>query len=309
MKRSSVLDKQSVNPVRNLKRGFKPRSNILVIPPRHKWRGFLSNRVKRHKRNGSPLPPKRFFGQLGFGLIKIFLFFLGLGALSLVFISGYQFLSSSSYFRLNNIVVAGVSDDFREELIKISGIKESENLLSIELSTIRKNIERHPWIKSVSLKKEFPHTLYIKAENEEAVAIVALKTMSFMDKEGNIFKDVESNDSIDFPVVTGLSQGDEKNGARLKRVASLLNAIHLCAWPLLIKNLSEIHVEEDGALIVYFKKLPFKVIFGRDDFERKIGSLIDIIRHLRATHRLDQARSIDLDYSDRAVVAFSGRVV
>jgi len=275
VKRSSVLDKQS---------------------------------VKRHKRKGS-LPPKRFFGQLGFGLIKIFLFFLGLGALSLAFISGYQFLSSSSYFRLNNIVVAGVSDDFREELIKISGIKEKENLLSIESSTIRKNIERHPWIKSVSLKKEFPHTLYIKAENEEAVAIVILETMSFMDKEGIVFKDIESNDSTDFPVVTGLSQGDEKNGAKLKRVASLLNAIHLCASPLLIKNLSEIHVEEDGAFIIYFKKLPFKVLFGRDDFERKIGSLIDIITHLRTTYRLDQARSIDLDYSDRAVVAFTGRVV
>ena len=275
MKRSSVLDKQS---------------------------------VKRHKRKGS-LPPKRFFGQLGFGLIKIFLFFLGLGALSLAFISGYQFLSSSSYFRLNNIVVAGVSDDFREELIKISGIKEKENLLSIESSTIRKNIERHPWIKSVSLKKEFPHTLYIEAENEEAVAIVILETMSFMDKEGIVFKDIESNDSTDFPVVTGLSQGDEKNGAKLKRVASLLNAIHLCASPLLIKNLSEIHVEEDGAFIIYFKKLPFKVLFGRDDFERKIGSLIDIITHLRTTYRLDQARSIDLDYSDRAVVAFTGRVV
>lgn len=275
MKRSSVLDKQS---------------------------------VRRHKRKGS-LSPKRFFGQLGFGLIKIFLFFLGLGALSLALITGYQFLSSSSYFRLNNIVLAGVSDDFREELIKISGIKEKENLLSIESSTIRKNIERHPWIKSVCLKKEFPHTLHITAESEEAVAMVILETMSFMDKEGIIFKDVESNDCIDFPVVTGLSQGDEKNGAKLKRVASLINAIHLCASPLLIKNLSEIHVKEDGAFIVYFKKLPFKVLFGRDDFERKVGSLIDIISHLRTTYGLDQARSIDLNYIDRAVVAFTGRVV
>jgi len=275
VKRSSVLDKQS---------------------------------VKRQKRKGF-LPPKRFFGQLGFGLIKIFLFFLGLGALSLAFVIGYQFFSSSSYFQLNNIVVAGVSDDFREELIKISGIKEKENLLSIESSTIRKNIERHPWIKSVYLKKEFPHTLYIKAASEEAVAIVILETMSFMNKEGIIFKDVESNDCIDFPVVTGLSHSDAKNGAKLKRVASLLNAIHLCVSPLLIKNLSEIHVEEDGAFVVYFKKLPFKVFFGRDDFERKIGSLIDIINHLRTTYRLDQARSIDLNYIDRAVVAFTGRVV
>ena len=275
MKRSSVLDKQS---------------------------------VKRHKRKGS-LPPKRFFGQLGFGLIKIFLFFLGLGALSLAFITGYQFLSSSSYFRLHNIVVAGVNDDFREELIKISGLKEKENLLSIESSTIRRNIERHPWIRSIFLKKEFPHTLYITAEREEAVAIVIRETMSFMNKEGIVFKDVESNECIDFPVVTGLSKGGEKNTAKLKGAASLLNAIHLCESPFLIKHLSEIHAEEAGTFIVYFKKLPFKVLFGRNDFERKIGSLIDIINHLQNTYRLDQAKSIDLNYIDRAVVAFDGRVI
>jgi cell division protein FtsQ len=275
VKRSSVLDKQS---------------------------------VKRHKRKGS-LPPKRFFGQLGFGLIKIFLFFLGLGALSLAFITGYQFLSSSSYFRLHNIVVAGVSDDFREELIKMSGLKEEENLLSIESSTIQRNIERHPWIRSVFLKKDFPHTLYITAESEEAVAIVIRETMSFMNKEGIVFKDVEGNDCIDFPVVTGLSKSDEKNTAKLKGAASLLNVIHLCDSPFLIKNLSEIHVEENGAFTAYFKKLPFKVLFGRNDFERKISSLIDVISHLQTTYRLDQAKSIDLNYIDRAVVAFNGRVI
>jgi len=264
--------------------------------------------VKRHKRK-SFLPSKRSFGQLGFGLIKIFLFFVGLGILSLTFIAGYQLLSSSPYFRLNNIVVAGVSDDFREELIKISGIREKENLLSIESSIIKRNIERHPWIKSVCLKKGLPHTLYIKAENEEAVAIVISEKMSFMNREGIIFKDVESNDCIDFPVVTGLHQGDEKKGVSLKKVLSFLNAIHLSASPLLVKDLSEIHVEKDGTFIVYFNKLPFKVLFGRDDFERKIGSLKDIINHLRTTYQLYQARSIDLDYNDRAVVAFTGGAV
>ena len=275
MKRSSVLDNQS---------------------------------VKRYK-GKSLLPLKKSFGQLGFGLIKIFLFLLGLGALSLAFITGYQFLSSSPYFGLNNIVVAGVSDDFREELIKISGIKENENLLSIESSTIKRNIERHPWIKSVCLRKEFPNTLYIEAENEEAMAVVLLEKMYLMDRDGIIFKDVESDDCIDFPVVTGLSAGDKKNGANLKSAASFLNAVYLGDTPLSVKELSEVHVEEDGTFIIYFNKLPFKVLFGRDDFDRKIDSLSHIIRHLRATNRLYQARSIDLDYSDRVVVAFTDRVI
>lgn len=264
--------------------------------------------VKRDRLKGLLLF-RRTLGQLGFGLIKVFLFLLVLGGLSLAFVSGSQFLTSSSYFRLRNIVVTGVSDDLREELIKISGLKERESLFSIDPATIKRNIEGHPWIRSVSLKKEFPHTLHIKAENEEAVALVLLERMHLMDKGGVIFKEVERDDSVDFPVVTGLSTGDKKNGAYLKEVASLLDALYLVDTPLSVKGLSEIHVEEDGALTVYFNRLPFKVFFGRDDFIRKIDSLRHIIKHVQVTHRLYQVRSIDLDYADRAVVAFTGRVV
>lgn len=253
---------------------------------------------------------KRTVSQLGFGLIKIFLFLLVLGGLSLAFISAYHFLSSSPYFRLHNIVVTGVKDDLREELIRISGIKERGNLLSLDPAAIKRNIERHPWIKSVFLKKKFPHTLYIKAEHEEAVAIVLLEErMCLMDSEGIIFKEVARDDFIDFPVVTGISTGDKKNGEYLKRAASFLDALYLGDTPLSVKELSEVHVEEDGTLTIYFNRLPFKVFFGRDDFIRKIDSLRHIIKHLRSDHRLYQARSIDLDYSDRAIVAFTGRVV
>ena len=308
MKRDSLLDRQLINPVRKLKRGLKLRSNLLLVSPRHKWRGFLSNRVKRDRRRGFSIF-KRTLGQLGFGLLKIFLFLLVLGALSLTFISGYQILTSSPYFRLHNIVLTGVNDDLREEVIKISGLRERESLLSIDPVTIKGNIEAHPWIKSVFLKKEFPHTLYIKAEKQEAVAIVLLRRMYFMDRGGVIFKEVERDEPVDFPVVTGLSAGDKKNGAYLKEVVSFLNALFLMDTPLSVERLSEIHVEEDGTLTIFFNKLPFKVFFGRDDFIRKIDSLTHIIKHLRAAHRLSQVRSIDLGYSDRAVVAFTGRMV
>jgi len=267
--------------------------------------------VKRdRKRIKSFLLFKRTLGQLGFGLIKMFLFLLVLGGVSLAFISVYQFLSTSPYFRLQNIVVTGVNDDLREEIVKISGITEMGNLLAIDLTAIKRNIEGHPWIKSVFLKKKFPHTLYIKAENEESVAIVLLEEkMYLMDREGVIFKDVERDDCIDFPVVTGLSAGDQKNEAYLKRAASFLNAFHQEETSLSAKELSEIHVREDGTLTIYFNKLPFKVFFGKEDFIRKTDALRHIIKHLQATHRLHQARSIDLDYDVRAVVAFTGRVV
>ncbi len=275
MKRRSVLDKQS---------------------------------VKRRRRQGSFLF-KRNLGELGFGLIKIFLFLLGLGGLSLACIFGSEVISSSPYLRVRNILVTGVDDDLRAEVVKISGLKGGESLLSIDPARIRRNIETHPWVKSVILKKEFPNTVHIKAKQEEPVAVVLLERMYLMDGEGIIFKAVEADDPIDFPVVTGLSTNDTRNGTYLRGVASLLDAFRSLEVPVSIEELSEVHVQEGGALSIYFNRLPFKVFFGKDEFIKKIDVLTHVINDLRAAHRLYQVRSIDLNYCDRAVVAFNGRVV
>jgi len=276
MKRTSVLNKQSIK--------------------RDKGRDFFLL--------------KKTLGQLGFGMIKVFLFIFILGILSLAFIYGYRFLSVSDYLRLDNIVIAGIKEDLRKELIDISGIKEKESYLSIDTSRLKKNIERHPWIKSVTLKKKFPRTLYINAEREEVSAIVILGGRSyFMDKEGFIFKEVERSDCIDSPAVTGLSMDKIKNGKFLKIAASLLNIIRIEDRLLSLRELSEIHIDNYGAITVYFNKLPLKIFVGKEAFKRKINLLEHIMKNLEDNHQLYRITSIDLDYSDRAVVAFNEKVI
>jgi cell division protein FtsQ len=274
-----------------------------------KRRSVLDNQSVKRDRRKPLLVFKRTLGQFGFGLVKIFLFLLALGGLSLSFVSGYQFLSSSPYFRLDNIVVAGVKDDFGRELIKMSGVTKRDSLLSLNAATVKRNIEAHPWVRSVLLKKDFPHTLEITAECEEPVAIALLDKMYFLGTQGKIFKEVGRDDSLDFPVITGLSPGDEKNGEHLKRVASFLGLLYREGTLLSPEELSEVHVKEDGTLTIYMSGLPFKVFFGGDDFFRKLDLLQHIIKHLRTAHRLYQVRCIDLDYADRAIVAFMDRVV
>ncbi|MBW2339479.1 MAG: FtsQ-type POTRA domain-containing protein [Deltaproteobacteria bacterium] len=274
-----------------------------------KRRSVLDHQSVKRARRKHLLVSKGALGQFGFGLVKIFLFLLALGGLSLSFVSGYQFLSSSPYFRLDNIVVAGVKDALGRELIKMSGVTKRDSLLSLNAATIKRNIEAHPWVRSVLLKKEFPHTLEIAAECEEPVAIVLLDKMYFLGTQGNIFKEVGQDDSLDFPVITGLCAGDDKNGEYLKRVASFFGLLDREGTPLSAEEFSEVHVKGDGTLTIYMSGLPFKVFFGTDDFIRKVDLLRHVIKHLRTAHRLYQVRCIDLDYADRAIVAFVGRVV
>jgi len=126
MKRSSVLNKQSI----------------------------------RRNRGKDLLLLKRVLGQLGFGMIKVFLFIFVLGVISLAFIYGYKFLSLSDYLKLENIVITGIDKNLKQELIDSSVIKDGESYLSIDTYRLKKDIEEHPWINSVTLKRNFriPYT-------------------------------------------------------------------------------------------------------------------------------------------------------
>jgi cell division protein FtsQ len=274
-----------------------------------KRNSVLAHQSVKRDRKKDVLVFKRTLGQLGFGLIKMFVFLLCLGAISVGLISGYQFLSSAQLLRVQSVVVTGVEDSMRGSVINLSGITEEDSLLSVDMAAVKRNIEEHPWIKAASVTRGFPHTLHIEVHHEEPIAVVVLDRMCLMDREGVLFKDVEKHDPIDFPIITGLSAGDEELSEHLRRVASFLTTYALARAAVPARQLSEIHVEHDGALSVYFNKLPFKACFGRGDFARKIDSLGRIIKHLRVTHRLHKARSIDMDYHDRGVVAFTDRVV
>ena len=269
----------------------------------------LDNQSVKRTRHRHFSPFKENMGQLGFGLLRIFLFFLGLGVLSLAFISGYQFLSSSSYLRLRTIVVTGVKAGLREELLKVSGITEKDTYLSINAAGIKRNIENHPWINSVRLRRKFPDTLYIDADREVARAVVLLEKLYLMNSEGVIFKACDESDHSDFPVITGLSPGAKENQSYLKVAASFLNILPSGGGLLSMKGLSEVHVEDDGALTIYFNAFPLKAFFGKDGFSKKINLLERITHHLQVARQLSQVTLIDLDFHDRGVVRFKERLI
>jgi len=274
-----------------------------------KRNSLLAHQIVKRDRKKDLFVFKRALGQLGFGLIKMFLFLLCLGALSVGLISGYRFLSSARWLRVQDIVVIGVGDSMRSAVIDLSGISTEDSLLSIDTAAVERNIEEHPWIKDVSVTRGFPHTFRIEVKHEEPIAVAVLDRMWLMNREGVLFKKVSGKDPIDFPIITGLCVGDEAVSEHLKRVASFLTTYSLWRAAFPARELSEVHVEEDGALNVYFNELPCKVSFGRGDFARKIDSLQRIVKHLDLHQRLHHAKSIDMDYHDRAVVAFTDRVV
>ena len=233
---------------------------------------------------------------------KILLLAAGLAVISLTFLSLYQYLITSPYIRLEEIIITGVDEEIKEKLVELSQLTPEMSLLILDLNELKENLRKHPWIRSVELEKQFPHTLIIRAEKERPRALVALDTLYYMNSHGAVFKEVGQTDDIDYPVVTGISGPESiKQLEFAARIFDLFESEKGYWSP---DELSEVHVSGDRSAYIYSVSIPAVIKLGGDDMSKKKAELKKIVSHLERTGRIHMVKGIDLNYSEGAVVSF-----
>jgi cell division protein FtsQ len=245
----------------------------------------------------------------GSSFIKFSFLLIGLLIISLLFLSAYQYLLTSPYIKLERIIVTGVDEKTKQEILKISKLNLNLSLLAINLNELKHRIEKCPWIRSVELAKRFPHTLIIQAQKEIPYAIVLLEKLYYMDQFGRIFKEIDPSDGIDYPIITGVSQEVDSKEDRLKLAAQWLRVLEMEKEPWSLKDLSEMHMMEAGNVDLYFRSLPAVIKLKGSDLTDRIVALKKVVKHLDTTGRLLLVKSINLHYRDGAVVSFRGDMI
>jgi cell division protein FtsQ len=271
MKRQSVLNKQSVK--KQKKRDFLAFFRVIPI--------------------------------VGSGLLKVLFLVTGIAVISLSFVFLYYYLLSSPYMKLKQVDMEGVDRKIRQELIETCNLNSDLSLLELNLNELRDKMEAHPWIRSAKLIRRFPHTLIVQAEKESPSALVLLEKLSYMNCWGEIFTQVKEWEDMDFPIITGVSEKDPKALKEKLEMASLiLKALEPEKGLWSSNRLSEIHVNRDGRLSIYFDHMNAEIKLMPCDLQSKIDGLKKVEEHLRSTGRIHQVTSINLNHVDGALVSF-----
>ncbi|MDB9822727.1 FtsQ-type POTRA domain-containing protein [Deltaproteobacteria bacterium] len=236
--------------------------------------------------------------------LKVFLLFIGMISLSLLFLYLYQYLITSPYIKLEEVIVKGVGEETKYELIDMAELNRDMSLLALNLNKIKEKMESHPWVRSVDLEKRFPHTLIIEAEREMPAALVVSDRLSYMNRWGTIFKEVERGDDKNYPLVTGISKTGGVSDEQLKIAAFVLDLFKSETGEWSHKELSEIHVSEEGDVSLYSISMSAVIRLGSKELQIKKDELKKIAEHLRETGRINMVTAIDLNYEDGAVVSF-----
>jgi len=266
---------------------------------------ILDRQAIKRKNSKDPSRSWRIIRFVGFLSFKLFLLLIGIISLSLLFLFLYGYLVSSPYIKLEQIIVTGVDEDIKREMIEMSGLNSDSSMFSINLNEIKEKMERHPWVRSVELEKRFPHTLIIKAEKEVATAMVLLDRLTYMNSSGALFKEVEQSDEKDYPLITGISRIGKVRDKQIKTAAIVLDLFRTETGAWSHKEISEIHISEDCDVSLYSISLPTVIRMGSGELDVKKDDLEKITRHLQETGQMQMVKVIDLNYRDGVVVSFN----
>jgi cell division protein FtsQ len=154
----------------------------------------------------------------------------------------------SPRFALRSVQLVGADRATEAELLGLAGVQLGMNLWALDAAEVARAMAGHPWVSAVDVRRALPDALQIRVEEHVPAALAVMGDLYVVDAEGVPFKKVSGADTLDLPLITGVSREDaarapEESAARFR---SALNLIATWARTIQRPGLSEVHLEEGG---------------------------------------------------------------
>lgn len=138
----------------------------------------------------------------------------------------HQWATTSATFALKSVAVEGTSRADKLDLCKLAGLVPGQNLFKLDVDQARRAMEQHPWVRRVEITRHFPSAVGVRVEEHEPAALLALGDLYLLDREGEPFKKLTAGDTLDLPLVTGITREQymekpEAAGEAFRRVLAI----------------------------------------------------------------------------------------
>lgn len=237
------------------------------------------------------------------------LLLLGLMSLSLIF--GYDVFTQCDYFNSRRIVIEGAHRLDREEVLKQGGIQPGVNILAVNLRLLRKRLLAHPWVAEAQVQRQLPDTLTLRIREHRPVAVVDLGRRFLINRDGQIFKTLESSDPAHLPVITGLGFGDfnPEGIAPTRPFNAVMTVLQLGSKSNSVLpnvKIRRIQVDRDCGLTLFALDRRKEIKLGFGDYVDKYTRLAKILEYLEKNAHAFEFSWIDIHNINRVVVSPRG---
>lgn len=224
-----------------------------------------------------------------------------------------------SFFQLHQLEFKGCSVATEAALREKGGLTLYQtNILTLDIDKVEKLLVTVPWVRSAKVTRNWPSGLTVTIVEHSPLALVngekdGKPVLSYLDKSGVAFMPVEPGQDIDYPIVTGLENIREPQRRQeiFSDISQFLRQTEKNNPNLPTQAVSEIHVRENGELIIFLVEYPFPIFFGKGQVDKKYNRLVKVLEVLYKKQdtgmQISRVEYIRMDYlNDKVLVAQSG---
>ena len=233
--------------------------------------------------------------------------------LSVFFLILYRELTEWQYFETQQILISGNSRISEKEIILQAGVAPGTNLVSLNLSAVRKRLLAHPWIEDAQVEWRVPSAVSITVREQQPMAIFVIDQKYTVNVQGRIFKVWDGTEPDHLPIVEGLKFSDLgisgiSHSIPFNTVMNVLTSGK--SSDCVIPNEMIQRVFLDRELGVTLHIVPNEKIYnineiklGYEGYPLKYERLRDLLNYLKRRQNGMMIHSVNLTNPDRIVIA------
>jgi hypothetical protein len=122
-------------------------------------------------------------------VLRLFMWlFIGISGV-LITVCAVAYIANSAVFNVKRIDIQGISQVKVDEVLTLLDIEQGDNILSWDMNEARKRLQKHPWIKDLTISRNFvPASIEVMVQEHQAAATLFLKDRPYLiSEEGLVF--------------------------------------------------------------------------------------------------------------------------
>lgn len=234
-------------------------------------------------------------------------FLLVLAGLGISGLLAWKQLGQWVFFQVTSIRIDGAERVGKEQVVALSGVDIHSNLLALNPGRVRNRIEEHEWIEWAEVKRQWPNRLLIVIRERRVVALLSLADgLYYLDRNGVAFARALPPEDLDFPVITGLADGEWPAALKEERINEALAFIRSAGRGSSIlpaQGISEINLRQAEGNVLFLINRPFPIYLGQGEMAIKYQRLTRVLYWLYKGKNFTDTAYIRMDYlPDRVLV-------
>ena len=205
----------------------------------------------------------------------------------------------NDWTEIQQVTVLGLDRLSREEIVAQLDLPEPLSLWSIDPDLLSEQLEMHPWIRTVTFDRVFPHSLVVQVEERRPAAVLqGAGKDSFLDVDGYVLPGEIMEENRVLPVVEGMTSKfltqHEDEGHRRAKEGIYLAALLSERFP----GRPRINVAQAQTTIVELPRI--RVQFG-PEAERQWERFLVLYPTVKETIER-QSQEVDLRFSQKVIL-------